>query len=536
MKKIMLLLNLIAYINNLNGDLSYLLVGILFILSLISLLLYMNFKILKNTGDREKLFKKYTSKKKLKEAYESLNESNILLSAILESSPEIIVFALDREFNYISFNERHKETMKQIWGKDIEVGMNMLEIIKRDDDYLRSKENFERALAGESFALVEEYGDEKLARLTWQNYYAPIYLDSKEIVGLTCFVIDITDRKKAEERIIYLSYHDELTGLYNRRFFEKELRRLDLKENLPISIIVGDINGLKLTNDIFGHSVGDLLLQNTAVILKKTCREEDVIARVGGDEFTILLPRADQEETERIIKAIKNELLRGNIQGIRTSMSMGYHIKNSMEEDILQTLKIAGDKMYSAKTLSQNTTKGITIDTVINALHENSPRERDHSKTVSQLCENMGKLMGLCENQVKRLRDAGFLHDIGKVILDKEMLNRDRVLSLEELNQIKRHPVVGYRILNFFDDTLDLAELVLSHHEKWDGTGYPKGLKGDEIPKLARIISLVGHYDSLVNTEQVGKEEAIENLKNQAGTMFDPELVDMFIKMLEGNN
>lgn len=535
MDKIIVILNLINDMNGSNNTLIYLLVGTLCSTCLFSFLLYKNIKAL---GDRKReveIAQDCISKRELKEMNDALSKSNILLSAILESSPEIVVFALDIKYRYISFNNRHKETIQKIWGKNITIGKSILEIINREDDSAKAKENFDRALRGESFMLIEEYGDERLSRLIWQNYYAPIYSGDKEIVGLTCFVIDVTDRKKAEDEIIYLSYHDELTGLYNRRFFEEEVRRLDTQRNLPVSIIVGDINGLKLTNDIFGHCAGDLLIQKTAQILKKVCRADDIIARVGGDEFSILLPKTELREAEDIITRVKNKFAKENVKGIRGSIAMGCHTKVCKSQDIFQVLKDAGNKMYSEKTLNQHHTRGITIETVVKTLHETSPREREHSKAVSNLCEKVGRTMNLSEIEIRRLKEAGLLHDIGKVVLDENLLNKGSVLTDEELRQIKRHPVVGYRILNLFDDTLDLAEAILSHHERWDGEGYPKGLKGEEIPKLARVIAVAGHYDAMLSMYGATREEAIEDIREQSGAIFDPNIVNIFTEMVLNN-
>lgn len=473
----------------------------------------------------------YNNKRKLEEINDMLNKSNNLLLAILESSPEVIVFALDANYCYISFNKKHKKVINQIWGKEIEIGMSMLEAIG-DDDYIKAKENFDRALAGESFSLVEDYGDEQLSRLVWKNYYSPIYSNDNEIIGLTCFVLNITDRVKAEEEIAYLSYRDSLTGLYNRRFFEDELSRLDIEKNLPISIIVGDMNDLKLTNDIFGHASGDLLLQKAAEVFKKVCRNDDVIARVGGDEFTILLPKTKPEEAEGIISRIKNEFSKVRIKCIRSSMSMGCYTKFHVEEDIMQVLETAEQKMYSIKTIERNKTNSATIRTIIESLHKDSVIEEKHSNNVSRICERLGNSMGLSESEMRRLKEAAYLHDIGKIVLDNSLLNKNKTFTDEEKKAMKHHAVIGYRILNSFDETIDLAEAILAHHERWDGTGYPKGLKGEEIPKLARIIAVAESYDFMTNRRTMNREEAVQELKKQSGIKFDPEVVDIFIEMI----
>lgn len=356
-----------------------------------------------------------------------------------------------------------------------------------------------------------------------------------EIIGSVVTFMDNTERKKNEEHIKYLSYHDSLTGLYNRMFFEGELKRLDINEKLPISIIFGDVNGLKLTNDIFGHAAGDELLKKSAEILKKVCREEDVVARVGGDEFAILLPNTEARDAGRIIERVKQELSEEHIVAIKGSISMGYDIKTSAGQDIEQTVKNAEEEMYKDKTLNRKTINSNLVMTIMETLHDRSPREKTHSINVSELCQNIGTALKMPEPDVRKLKEAGFLHDIGKIILDQDMLDKEDVLSEEEKKEMQQHPVIGFRILNLFDDTLDLAEGIYNHHENWDGSGYPKGLKGEEILKLARIIKVAESYDAMTNSlnkSAMKKEDALQEIARQSGVIYDPGVVDIFIQLM----
>lgn len=366
---------------------------------------------------------------------------------------------------------------------------------------------------------------------------APIKDDNNVTVGVVLVFRDVSEKKEQRKKIEYLSFHDSLTGLYNRRFFEEELNRLDTKRNLPISIIMGDVNGLKLTNDIFGHAFGDILLKKVADVLRRACRADDIIARWGGDEFVMLLPGTNINEAEQVIERIKAEFSQEKVKAIKCSISMGADTKTTAADNLIETLNRAEEKMYAAKATDSNEYRSIVINTIISTLHENSPEEREHSLRVSKLCQEFGKELKLSKVDNRKLKEAGFFHDIGKIALNPRLLKSSYHPSSHRRKEIIKHSIVGYRILNSFDHTANIAELVLAHHENWDGSGYPKGLKGEEIPLLARIIRIAESYDRMVNqpedSQNMSKTEAVSLIRNNAGILFDPELAELFANMIE---
>lgn len=306
--------------------------------------------------------------------------------------------------------------------------------------------------------------------------------------------------------------------------------------NLPISILMGDVNSLKLTNDIFGHAFGDMLLERVAEIMQGACRTDDIIARWGGDEFVLLLPKTGSAEAENIARKIKNEVCEQQIRAIKCSISIGYDTKSAMSEDIVQTLNNAEAIMYAAKTLGRGDVQSRELDAIINTLHASSMRESRHATQVSEMCRKLGSALRLPESDIQRLTEAGRLHDIGKVVLEPNLLKKGYLLSPMEQKEVAKHPVVGYRILNYFDETLELAEIVLAHQENWDGSGYPKGLEGDRIPLFARIVSLAEANDRMLHVpdqaEAKSRDEAIQEIQRCAGTQFDPHIANIFVEML----
>lgn len=365
---------------------------------------------------------------------------------------------------------------------------------------------------------------------------APIRDENDKTVGVVLVFRDVTDKKEQRQKIEFLSYHDALTGLYNRRFFEEELQRINTERNLPISIIMGDVNGLKLTNDIFGHAYGDMLLKKVSEVFKETCRADDVIARWGGDEFVVLLPKTNEEEVKSVISRIKTEFDKVRIKAIKGSISMGAETTNAAGDDIIGLLDRAEENMYSVKTLERDDVRSNAIKAIISALHENHPREKGHSERVSEMSLEMGRLLRLPEVDLHKFKFGGFLHDVGKIVLDEKLLDKNYELTDLELMEMKKHTTVGYRILNSFNDTIDLADAALYHHERWDGEGYPKGIKGNAIPLIARIIAVAECYDRMLypSRQQTPKtkEEAIKVIHDGAGTLFDPQMVKLFEKMI----
>ncbi len=349
-----------------------------------------------------------------------------------------------------------------------------------------------------------------------------------------CMINDITAQKLAEEETIYLSYHDQLTGLYNRRFYDEELKRLDAERNLPISLIMADVNGLKLTNDAFGHMAGDQLLKNIGKIMKRECRSDDIVARIGGDEFILLLPRTSALEAEGIIRRIHDAIQQEKWGGIICSVSFGTGTKRSPSEDMKKIYILAEDCMYRDKLSESRSMRNEMIKIIRETLYQKNEREQQHCERVSSLCESIGSSMGLSQSEVMDLKTAGLLHDIGKIGIDENLLNKSGRLTKAEWEDMHRHPEIGYHILSSVNEFAAIAEYVLCHHERVDGNGYPRNLQYSEIPLQSKIISIADSYDAMTSERTykrtLTKEEAVEEIKKNIGLQFDPEIAGVFIE------
>ena len=477
----------------------------------------------------------------LKALEQSLNDERSLLKATLLSMGDGVI-TTDKDGNIKIVNAVAEKLTG--WTQEEAAGMpfeKVFSLVDKSQEKLY-KNPLDRALR--SGEMVQEQDQMVLlaksgVELPIEDSAAPIRDENGTISGAVIVFRDFTEKKEKQERIEYLSLHDQLTGLYSRRFFEEELKRLDTSRNLPLAIIMLDVNGLKLINDAFGHAMGDLTLQRAAAIMKEECRCDDIIARFGGDEFVILLPQTGQEEAELLVKRIYTALETEIIDHINVSVSCGWAVKQDRSENIANIFKLAEDHMYRRKLSESRSMHYKTIDTILKTLHGKSAREKLHSERVGELCESIAAALELDPEDVKEFRAIGMMHDIGKIAIDLSILDKPGSLDKMERAEIERHPELGYQLLRSINDFAKLAEYTLSHHERWDGTGYPRKLEGSEIPLQSRIIAIADAYDSMTSDRPyrsaMNREAAAKEIFSEKGRQFDPEIVKVFMEKVYPN-
>lgn len=346
----------------------------------------------------------------------------------------------------------------------------------------------------------------------------------------------LAELNSAYKEIVFLSYSDKLTGLKNRAYIEKRLNELDNKDETNYSIILGDLNGLKIRNDTFGHKEGDNLLCTIANILNTICEADDIVARYGGDEFVILIINKDKQYVTNITKKIKEACDNAANSHFKFSISLGSAKKNELYSNSEAVMNLAEERMYRNKLLEKNSSRGSTIISLERSLYEKHSETEEHTLRIRNLSSLLGKKLGLSRDKIDELELLGMLHDIGKIAIPDNVLMKPGKLTNSEWEIMKSHTEIGYRIATATPELAHIAHEILCHHEKYDGTGYPQGLKGEEIPLLSRIINIVDSFDVMTHSrcykEPMSLDDAIEELKRCSGTQFDPDIVEVFIKAL----
>jgi len=473
-----------------------------------------------------------TERKKLEEAL--YIEKEQIEKTLLSVGDGVI--STDRDGRIVLMNKA-AENLTEYRLKNV-MGMKIDEFFDIRDDKTKEKLSsfFEKVLQN-----GEQINDRDHKILVSKNGYElfieysadPITDKSGNVTGMILVFRDSTEKIERLKQVEYLSLHDHMTGLYNRRYMHDSIKRLDTRRNLPFSMIYMDLNGLKLINDSLGHEMGDRLIVSVANVLRDMLRSDDIVGRLGGDEFLILLPRTDNEGAEKISERILKAISETNAGSLVPSVAVGSAVKTEEDQNIYDVLKRAESSMYRNKLKSGKMMRNTIVENLIRLTESKHAAVQDHSKRVMGFCERIANAMDLSDRETADLKTTALLHNIGEIVIPASLLNKPDKLTEEEYEQIKMHSEKGYQILKSIDEYAALAESVLQHHERWDGKGYPEGLKEGDILLHSRIINVADAYEAMTSDRPykraISREEAIEELKKCRGKQFDPDIVDIFI-------
>ena len=431
---------------------------------------------------------------------------------------------------------------EELTGFGVEaVGKEFSEVFKLKDDITgKDSENpISKVLqTGRIIGLANHTSliNKKGKRIPIADSAAPIINANGEVFGVVMVFRDVTNEKDQQAKITYLSYHDTLTKLYNRRFAEEQLRLICMENKPDFSIIMGDLNGLKLINDVFGHEEGDNRLIKAANVIKASCQPHDIVARWGGDEFLIIVCKDTGTRAEKIIEKIKEECSKECSYQEQVSISLGYAVKSNVSGSISNLIKEAEEAMYRCKLLEGGSYRNNIINTMLTTLFEKSVETEEHAERLKKYSLALCKKFNLSAKETDEMGLFAMLHDMGKVVIDDGILNKPGPLTSDEWREMQKHTEVGYRIAQNTPELASVAEYILFHHERWDGKGYPAGLKGNDIPILCRILAVVDAFDAMTNDRSYRKampaDKALAELVKNSGTQFDPQVVDAFLEII----
>jgi PAS domain S-box-containing protein/diguanylate cyclase (GGDEF)-like protein/putative nucleotidyltransferase with HDIG domain len=464
---------------------------------------------------------------------DELRVSRERYKSIFDNSPIAIALIESETGRYIEVNEEHC----RITGRTAEELVNMRwqdltysDDIELDEQYmtkLRSKEI-------DKFSIKKRYVKSD-GEIIWVSITVSDYYQSNRKCHLA-MIIDINEEMKRQAQVDFLSSHDALTGLFNRKYAEDFLTAANENNQMPLVLMMLDVNGLKLINDAFGQGRGDSLLVTVAEIIRGLeLPFGSVAVRLGGDEFAIIMPQTSDHEAEIVRQKLIEAVGRCDMDEVVLSVSAGYAATEIILPDVYELYRQAEDRMNRYKLSEGSSMRSRTIDLIMNSLLEKNQRELAHSRRVSEISVQIAHQLELPMETVRKIRIAGLMHDIGKIGIPDSVLNKPARLNPEEWNEIKKHSEKGYKILSSANEFSEIADYVLQHHKHWDGSGYPQGLSGDHIKLEARIIALADAYDAMTSDrsyrEAMDANDAKEEISRCSGSQFDPLVAQAFLSM-----
>lgn len=501
------------------------------------LIFWLTYPALKRTLDaREALHQSNleleASNRQYRDLSREYHQNEVLLKSLIDSIPDLIFYKDDNGV-YIGCNAAFAKFVgrpeEEIAGKtdlDLFPAETAALFRRMDSEMFKTstpRRNEEKVIYPDGTSAILE------------TLKTPYYDLDNRVIGLIGVSRDITERKVREDMIRHLSYHDAVTGVYSRTYFEETLSTMDTFEHLPLSVIIGDVNGLKLINDAFGHKEGDRLLKAIADIMMANARDGDIVTRTGGDEFAMLLPRTNNQEARIVADRIRAACAKKRQEETSqyTDISLGYATKEDPTEDLDKIMTLAEDLMYRRKLLENRSQHNNILTSIKSTMFEKSNETEAHAGRLADHARRLGTELGLLEDKLDELELAATLHDLGKINIDKNILTKPGPLTEEEWAEIRKHPEVGFRIANAISELHHIAEYILGHHEHWDGSGYPLGLSGTDIPLISRIVSVVDAYDAMTQDRAYRKaltpEQARVEILRNAGTQFDPDIARLFV-------
>lgn len=360
--------------------------------------------------------------------------------------------------------------------------------------------------------------------------------EEDKLIGKLFVFHDVTNSRQNFFELENSMLYDTITGFFNKQSFYTQIPQWNNPEYWPVSIVVCNVDGLRAINEAYGTAYGDLVMRQIGSYIKRRVGEETFCAKMDNGDLVIVLEKTVNADAGDLMEGVRGEVLEF-YDRMPVSIEYGIATKEDTEVSVEKAMQIARNSMQNKKMLKDKSASSSIIDSLRQTLAESDDNTEEHVERTREMCGRLGREMGLEDAIIGQLELLAVLHDIGKVAIPQHIIKKQGKLTPEERAIIEQHTVKGYRIAKSNPELAVVADGILSHHEKWDGTGYPNGLKGEEIPLVARVISAVDSHDVMVNDRPYHKampeRDAIAELRRCSGTQFDPHIVEVFTKMLE---
>lgn len=370
----------------------------------------------------------------------------------------------------------------------------------------------------------------------YQCQFALLKDERDKLIGKLFVFHDVTTSRQTYFELENSMLYDSVTGFYNKQSFYTQIPQWNNPEYWPVSIVVCNVDGMRAINEAYGTAYGDGVMREVSRYIRRRVGEKTFCAKMDNGDFALALEKTVNADAGDMMEAIKREVL-DFYERMPISIEYGIATKEDRDISIEKVLQNARASMQNKKMLKEKSASSSLVDSLKQTLCESDYQTEEHVERTRKMCARLGREMGLEDALIGRLELLAVLHDIGKVAIPQNIIKKQGKLTAEERSIIEQHTVKGYRIAKSSPELSEVAEGILCHHEKWDGTGYPNGLAGEDIPLIARVISAVDSHDVMVNDRPYHKampeRDAIAELRRCSGTQFDPKIVDIFTRMLE---
>jgi diguanylate cyclase (GGDEF)-like protein len=493
-----------------------------------------------------------TSEKHQRLLTSELKNSHVYLTHLIDYFPDA-TFAVNAHGQIMAWNRSMElltgESVEKVNGKNIEQISILMYGIRRPmllESFFHPEygnETFpERLTLSNGNFQFEEFvvkGNRSQGRFLNQTAVS-MKNQQGEFIGAFQTIRDVTDQKRAEMRLEFLSLHDTLTGLFNRAYYEEAVTGLSVPANLPLGVIMIDIDGLKIVNDTLGHEHGDSLILAAAGLLHRQFPDQPV-ARIGGDEFVVLFVKSTEASVQRGVELLFEKMSRFNENNppVPVQMSAGCAWSDN-DPSITSLVKEADARMYREKDLRRESVRMSYITNLKRRFEELHRKDQDVTKQLVNLASSFGVIVGLSAEDLSRLALLAQYRDIGKVGTLDRITNKPDTLDKSEEEEVRKQPEIGYRIAKLSRELYPIADHILKHREWWDGGGYPLGIAGDQIPQINRVFAVVESYVAMtsprIRRRSLTNREALEEIQLMAGKKLDPSIVREFTKFIDSSH